>query len=84
MPTRIDKLSIDEISFVDKGANPGARVSIFKAAELEKNRGQMRLQGLGQMDDETPLPSFESFDSAVENYQQSAKAPRHVAMQTAR
>jgi len=84
LKTCLDDLVLNELSFVDKAANPGARVTIFKADDLDKNRGQMRLQGPGPMDYETPLRPHEDFESAIDAYQSRHKVPRYIAMSRVR
>ena len=40
MPTKLKNLEVTSVDFVDAGANPGAKISIFKKADDEKNSSE--------------------------------------------
>ena len=51
MPAKLKNLNVTSVDFVDAGANPGAKISIYKRADdkndSEKNSLSMVLKSIG-------------------------------------
>jgi len=75
MPTKLKNLEVTSVDFVDAGANPLAKISIFKKADVEKNSSEnvisklAKSTGVSEKDFTDALIS--SLTAAVEKFQKS-------------
>ena len=79
MPTQLSNIELDEVSLVDKPANEGAKILLFKRANPDRQKVDKRDRRR-----KVRQPSRTPFDKCVDDIRQRDRCSRLQALQKAR
>src|SRR5690242_11261043 len=77
----LQRLKINEVSMVDKGANPGALITLFKRDFTQEERDAAASSGAALPDGSYPIKTVQDLKNAVQAYgraKNKAKVKAHI------